>query len=669
MAARASSNPDNVVHPPHLGHGFRSIVEHVTEVIIRFDRAGRHLYANPAAEQVTGLAVEDLIGRTCEELSHAESATDFDTAALDRVFETGREQQLEFEVSATGRPRAFHARLVPEWDADGGVESVLAVAREITERKAMEEQLRESEERFRLLVEGSRQVFFYIHDQEHRFEYVSPSVESVLGYSPGELLGRSYDMLLTEDTSAGLVHEQTGAVLSGRRDAPPSTYHARVRHKHGDVIVLELVESAVVRDGQVVGLQGFARNVTEQVRARSIDRFLATASKALASSLDYAETLRTVARQAVPVLADWCVVDVIEDDTVRRIAARHADRSKQDLADALLEFPPDMGRQQGVPHALRTGKPVLVSHVDRRSVEDAAQGERHRQILEDLGVESAMIVPLRCRGRTLGALTFVASGSGRRCSESDLRIAEELARRAAVAIDNAGLHRQAHEAVSARDEVLSFVSHDLRNPLNVIVNAADLLRSRQAHVPVVEKYSTMILRSAEEMRVLIEDLLTASRMDAGRFWVDPGACDGRDLVQRAVELFEPIAEAEGVTLEADVPESLPWIRADARRLRQAVGNLVSNAIDFTPEGGVVLVGAELLDGEVRFSVSDTGPGIPEKDLAHLFDRFWQANRTKRSGAGLGLSIAKGIIEAHGGRVSAESMEGYGTTFSFAVPVD
>jgi PAS domain S-box-containing protein len=669
MAARASSNAETFAPSPDLGYGFRSIVEHATDVIIRFDRAGRHLYANPAAEQVTGLAVADLIGRTCEELPLAENPTDFDRATLDRVFETGREQEIEFEFSTTGRPRAFRARLVPEWGADGGVESVLAVAREITERKAMEEQLRESEERFRLLVEQSRQVFFYIHDQEHRFEYVSPSVESVLGYSPEELLGRPYDTLLTEDATAVLVHEQTGAALSGVVDAPPSTYHARVRHRNGDVLVLELVEWGVVRDGRVVGLQGFARNVTEQVRATGIDRFMATASEALASSLDYAETLRMVARQAVPVLADWCMVDVLEDDTVRRIAARHADPSKQDLADALLEFPPDMGRQQGVPHVLRTGQPVCLANVDSRSVEDAAQGERHRRILAELGVESAMIVPLRCRGRTLGALTFVVSGSGRRYTEADLRIAAELARRAAVAMDNAELHRQAHEAVSARDEVLSFVSHDLRDPLNIIVNAADLLSHRPTDTSVVEKYSGMILRAAEEMRVLIGDLLTASRMDAGRFWVDPVACDGTGLVQEVVELFEPIAEAEGVTVKADVPRSLPRIRADARRLRQAIQNLLSNAIKFTPEGGAVLLGADLREGEVRFSVSDTGPGIPERDLAHLFDRFWRGNRTKRSGAGLGLAIAKGIIEAHGGRVSAESTEGHGTTFSFTVPVD
>jgi PAS domain S-box-containing protein len=669
MVANSSNTPESVVHPSHLGYGFRSIVEHVTDVIIRFDRAGRYLYANPAAGKVTGLAVADLIGRTCEDLSHPHNPTAFDTATLDRVFETGREQKIEFEFATTERRRAFHARLVPEWGADGDVESVLAVVREITERKAMEEQLRESEERFRLLVEESRQVFFYIHDQEHRFEYVSPSVESVLGYSPGELLGQPYDMLLTEDPSAGLVHEQTDAALSRGVDAPPSTYHARARHRNGDVIVLELVEWAVVRDDRIVGLQGFARNVTEQVRATGIDRFIAVASEALASSLDYAVTLRMVARQAVPVLADWCVVDVMEDDTVRRIAARHADPSKQDLADGLLEFPPDMRRQQGVPHALRTGQPVLVSHVDPRSVDDAAQGERHQRILAELGVESAMIVPLRCRGRTLGALTFVASESGRRYTETDLRIAEELGRRAAMAIDNARLHRQAHEAVTARDELLGFVSHDLRNPLNVIVNAADLIRSRPADTPVVERYSGMILRAAGAMRMLVEDLLTVSRMDAGRFWVDPGPCDATELVQEAVEMFEPIAEAVDVTLEADVPESLPWIRADARRLHQAMENLLSNAIEFTPEGGMVLLGADLRDGEVRFSVSDTGPGIPEQEMAHLFDRFWRGDRSKVSGAGLGLSIAKGIIEAHGGRITAESTEGYGTTFSFTVPVD
>lgn len=531
---------DMPVSPEHqIGQGFRSIVEHASDLIARFDGAGRHLYVNPAVERVTGRSMADLVGRTAGEMGMPDELVPTWTDTLDRVFGTGREEELEVEIPTRHGTRTFLARFVPEWGADGRVGSVLAIARDVTER----------------------------------------------------------------------------------------------------------------------------------ARAEERNRFLSQASRTLASSLDYHETLGTVAGLAVPILADWCVVDVVEDDgSVRRLAARHALPEKQPIADALLQFPPDMERSQGVPVVLRTGRPLHEADVRPEMLRDVPQSPAHRRVLEALGVSSFMIVPLAARGRILGALSFVASGSGRRYDAGDVLFAGELAGRAALAIDNARLHREAHDAIAMRDEVLSFVSHDLKNPLSVIVNAADLLRERAEDPRRIRRYADMITRATTRMNRLIGDLLAAAQMEKGRFWITPTLCDPARLVKESLELFEPIAHGHGVHLHAVVPDTLPPVRADVRRVLQAIENLLGNALKFTPAGGHVTLHAEPGDGEVRFAVSDSGPGIPEEDMEHLFDRFWQADGVRQGGQGLGLTITRGIVEAHGGRISAESAPGHGTTFRFTLPV-
>ncbi|MFP4623590.1 MAG: ATP-binding protein, partial [Gemmatimonadota bacterium] len=534
--------------------------------------------------------------------------------------------------------------------------------------KDAEQRLQESEERFRFLVEKSRQVFFYVHDTEHRFVYLSPSVKTVLGYAPGELLGKRYDVLL-EDTSIEAVQRETAVGFAHMENQTPSVYLARVRHKDGTPRVLELVERGVLRNGHLPSMQGFARDVTERVRAAEFNAFLARASRILGASLDYDRTLRAIARLAVPTMADWCVVDVIRDgDAIARIAARHAVRTMQPTVKKLMQYPPDMDVEEGVPKVLRTGESVRTSHVDPAAVADAAQDEGHRAVLEHLGVRSAMIVPLRCRRHTLGALTFVTSHSERHYTEAEQAAAEKLGEMAGTAMEHARLHREAHEAIWARQDVLTFVSHDLKNPLNVVLNATSLIEETATDPERVAKYSGLISRAALQMRDLVTDLLTASRMEAGRFWVDPEPTDPAEMVEAAVELLRSVAEERGIELRLDVPERIEAVSADARRVQQVLQNLIGNAMEITSGGGEVRVAVAAEDGHVRFRVSDDGPGITEEDRARIFEAFYQGGDEKQAGWGLGLAITRGIVEAHGGSLDVDSVEGHGSTFSFTLPV-
>ena len=277
-----------------------------------------------------------------------------------------------------------------------------------------------------------------------------------------------------------------------------------------------------------------------------------------------------------------------------------------------------------------------------------------------------MAIPLLAQGRLLGAITLLSSTPSRIYGPEDLRVAHELAQRAALAVDNARLYRAAQRAIQVRDEVLGIVAHDLRNPLSTILLEARLLRQRVTDVRARES-GQAITEVATRMNRLIEDLLDVTRMEAGRLTVTPGRLSVAHLAMAAVDVQQPLATSTSLEIQLDVSPSLPDLWADRDRLLQVFDNLIGNAIKFTPPGGRITVGAELKQDDVLFYIRDTGPGIPREDQPHLFDRFWQARTEGRRGAGLGLPIVKAIVEAHGRRVWVESTPGHGTTVLFTIP--
>jgi signal transduction histidine kinase len=237
----------------------------------------------------------------------------------------------------------------------------------------------------------------------------------------------------------------------------------------------------------------------------------------------------------------------------------------------------------------------------------------------------------------------------------------------ASAIDNANLYRQALRATRTRDEVLAIVSHDLRNPLHAItLGAGQLLKqvgddpSRHFEKRLIEG----VVRAATRTKTLIQDLLDVSCVEAGELVVSPESCPVAELIQEAMAENLPMAAERSQSLTWTVAPGIAAVQADRKRILQVLGNLLSNAVKFTPAGGRIALRVTRHGDRVWFAVSDTGPGIPVADQAHIFDRFWQARHARRAGAGLGLSIARGIVAAHGGRLWVESTPGEGSTFLF-----
>jgi signal transduction histidine kinase len=401
-------------------------------------------------------------------------------------------------------------------------------------------------------------------------------------------------------------------------------------------------------------------------------RLLADASAALGSSLEYRDTLAELARFVVPVLADICIIDEeTEEGSVERLEVRFADEAKQrDLASRIRAFAPQPGWNTPQSRVLASGKPLLLDAIDGPQLADVAHDEAHAATLRAAEISGMMVVPLIARGRILGALTFVTTDPGRRYAAHDLAIAQEIAHRAAIAMDNARLYEQSQRATRARDEMLAVVAHDLRNPLSAVLLSLDILlrafagddRRKSA------RQLATIQRAANQMKRLISDLLDTASIEAGRLAIEQRPIAPAPLISQAVESLQPLAASKSLDLRLDLGAELPAVFADAARLQQVIANLLGNAIKFTPAGGTIAVRARPSGDAVVFSVSDTGAGIDEEELPHLFDRYWQARRTARLGTGLGLFIVKGIVEAHGGRLDVESKVAEGSTFSFSLPL-
>lgn len=411
------------------------------------------------------------------------------------------------------------------------------------------------------------------------------------------------------------------------------------------------------------------RDVTERRRALETQEFLARAGEILASSLSAEETFRNVTRLAVPYFADACVVNSYRKGELHGICVAHIVPGRsEEIERNRREHPIDPDGEHPVALVIRSGRTLMWS--DSAELTPAANAVRVEVTdIFDALPSAAIITPLVARGQPLGVLSFYRrSGS---YDKFDLFLGEELARRAALAIDNARLYDQVNIGIRARDDMIGIVSHDLRNPVNAVkmLTGVMLDRERDMRLPAeMVEHVSVIRQAAEQMDGLIRDLLDVTRVEAGSLAVDMRTANTEELLGDALRTLAPVVQSKSLTLRLSAPDDLPDVNADPERVAQALSNLIGNAVKFSPAGTTITVRVAVLESEIVISVSDTGVGMSAEQLSHAFDRFWQSSRTDRQGAGLGLAITKGIVEAHGGRIWAESAPGSGSTFHFTLPI-
>jgi PAS domain S-box-containing protein len=572
-------------------------------------------------------------------------------------------------------------------------------AAEMRERQEQQHQTELAEAADRLEVETKRNRFFTlavdmlaIAGFDGYFKQLNPSWQKSFGYSEEELKARRFiEFVHTEDRDA------TAARL---RDltAGGQTVYFENRFLCRDGCNFRWVGWTAAPFAAEGLLYVFARDITDlkqaeeervqlvmeqaaRAAAEASERraaFLANASNALAASLEYRTTLARVARLAVPTIADWCFVDILEEDgAMRRVAVSHADPAKAALAEAAKRHAGPAMWQGPQGDVLRTGKAILIEDVDH-AIARIVQNEEHARVIHEIAARSAMVAPLVSRGRTLGTLTLISAESGRRFAMSDLALAEELSRRAAIAVENAWLYKESQDARRAaetanraKDEFLATLSHELRTPLSPILGWTVMLRSGSLDPATAARALEVIERNVRAQTQLIEDLLDVSRIITGKMRIEVRPMDFGAVVEAGMDAVRPSAEAKNIKLELVRDPSVGPMVGDPDRLQQVVWNLVSNAVKFTPAGGRVTIEVAPTGSQVRIRVKDTGKGISPEFLPYVFDRFRQADSSStrtHGGLGLGLAIVRHLVELHGGTVQAESAgEDQGATFIVRLP--
>jgi signal transduction histidine kinase len=416
----------------------------------------------------------------------------------------------------------------------------------------------------------------------------------------------------------------------------------------------------------------------ERERARRAERFLAGASAVLGESLEYEATLNRVAGLAVPEIADWCVVHMINDSgELQPLAIAHADATQVELAEELRRrYPLSEDAQFGPGFVIRTGQSLLVADLSAQLLAEAARDSQHLAVLQRVGARSYLGVPLRVRGVVLGAISLASSRPDRRYDAMDLGFAEELARRAAFAVDNARLYSGAQEAIRLRDDFLSVASHELRTPLTTLqLQLQSLLASVQKGRPTVvdpreENKLKRAVRSTERLSDLVDTLVDVSRISSGGLPLSRVTVDLNAAARKMVERFgeESRRVASPLVLHEGEPGAAPILgHWDRERVEQMIGSLLSNALKYGV-GQPIDILLSGRDGWAEITVRDRGMGIASADLDRIFGRFERAVSVRNyGGLGLGLYMTREIAHSHGGSIHAESKPGEGASFTIRLP--
>lgn len=430
------------------------------------------------------------------------------------------------------------------------------------------------------------------------------------------------------------------------------------------------------QSGGLVGAVAVNRDITREVRRREGLAFVAAASRGfLRRDLDVRAVFESIATSAVRGFADLCLTfEVDEDGLVRRSQAISSEPGLMPVLDDLRRRPPILPESNHpAATAIRERRTLVTTELDAEVIEGFAEDDAYARLLEQTGARSTICAPLLAddQDRVVGAIALATRAPRPPFDPEDARHLEEALARATLALGIARAHGEARTAVRSRDQMLSVVSHDLRNPLGTIVlNTAILRRTFEADVSMRRylRHLDGIHRSAERMKRLIEDLLDLGSIEAGRLEVNRQTVNPAELVDEAFAIHAPAAQDLRVSLGREVSSGLPPVSCDRDRIQQVFGNLVGNALKVVrPDTGEIVLGARPVDEGVCFSVTDNGPGIPDEDRERIFELFRRGTRPGYTGVGLGLAIARGIVESHGGRLCLETEPGKGTTFSFMIP--
>lgn len=492
--------------------------------------------------------------------------------------------------------------------------------------------------------------------------------ERMYGYQADEIIGKPVTLLFPQDRK----DEYRYIMNHVTRGEAIDHFETRRTRKDGTEITVSVTISPI-KDfkGAIIGVSSIARDITERKHTENNFRFLADASTILSSSLDYKTTLKNVAKIAVPEIADWCRVDMLNaTGDLENVAVVHRDPKKMKLAiDLRKKFPFDTMDNQGTGRVMRTGKSAFFPHVTNVFLDHAIQNQEQMKLIKSIGVSSVILVPICIEKKCIGTIAFINSRPGKIFTKNDLLMAEELGKRAALAIENSRLYEAAQKAIVLRDDFISVASHELKTPVTSLKMYVQVLQRQcdKKGKNNLTQFTEKIGDQIDKLTVLINDLLSVSRVQHGRLEFNFEDFDLNELVRESIEHMRPTSPRHKFIVQGSVKKE---IHGDRYRLYQVVTNLLSNAVKYSPKADKVII--SLRDGEksAKIEVKDFGIGISPENKHKIFEQFYRAEEVDDRtfpGLGLGLYISNEIVKRHGGSLDVQSKKGKGSEFSFTIP--
>ncbi len=674
------TTPDRPLPPPD--RHYRQIVESAIDyAIVGTDVQGRIVSWSAGARSLLGWAADEMLGQTLHRLFTPEDvASGVPEREMACAQRAGSAADERWHLRRGGERFWASGQLMPLKDEGGALTGFVKIVRDRTQHQLADARLRQlnetlnaSEQRLQLALDVGGMGVWQANLRTREVVWW-PGMAEIHGLPPGSApLGPS--------EYPRLIHpEDRDRVLQAVRDSVAQRGSASIEYRvlwpDGSVHWMEARSKLFLDDhGEPWAVAGVCLDLTRRKRVESDLRFLAEASGELAGLTDYQSTLDRIAHLAVPEFADWCMVDMLaEGGGLERVAVAHANPRQEHLARELhRRFPPDPSRIAGAGplNVLRTGEAERIPEISSELLDRAVAQTEYLSALRALGVHSYIGVPLAVRGKTLGVITFVTGESHRRYSRRDLALAEDLARRAAVAIENAMLVRALQESDRAKDVFLATLAHELRNPLAPVWNGLTIIARAPHDTDRVVKMAGMIERQVGQLTRLVDDLLDVSRINRGKIELKEVSCDLGAILRSAIETSRPHIESARHGLALRLPNEPLDLKGDPVRLAQVFANLLNNASKYTPPGGQIDVEVEVTRQWLIVRVRDTGEGIPPDMLGKVFGLFTQITHPaerRQGGLGIGLSLVDGLVRLHGGIVEARSAgPGQGSEFIVRLP--
>jgi PAS domain S-box-containing protein len=668
------------------------ILDTVQEGICGIDEGGRISFVNAAAEKLFGWSFEELVGKNFHDIVHHTKA-DGSPFPIEEcsVYKSLREKESqagqEIMWAKDGTPLHLEYTSTPVLER-GEVAGAVIVCRDIGERKNAAAQLQRSKEQLNVILQGVGDGITAV-DRKGNIIYANSAAAKAIGYSSGEeLVGANTRDIMTRFE----VYDADGNLLSTEK-------RTAARALRGETIIGEtfrvkalptgeerwnVVSSQPVFDarGEVDFVINIFKDITESKKVNDAIhknqerlRFLAEASASFSKSIHYDETLKSLAKSLVPYLGDWCGIDMLrEDGSLDRVVVVHADPAKLAFAQEVRKiFPHDPNATTGLAQVLKTGKPEFIPNLTWEMITATIQDKEKLDIVRKLDLRSIIIVPLIARGKTLGAITLVMSESDRRYTESDLEFADDIASRAALAVDNARLYKESQHALALRDDFLSIASHELKTPVTSVKAFLQALEQRmgkpeQFDFKKNKEYMQLSIKQVDRLSSIINDLLDITRINKGNLEYNFKIMSIGPIVAEVVERMSVSFPSHIIACK--LQDLTAKVRVDTLRFEQVLTNLITNAVKYSPPGSVIDVSTYSEGNQIFIAIKDQGMGISEDEQKLIFNRYYRtkdAISSKVSGIGIGLYIVSQLIEAHNGTLTVQSSQGRGSTFIISLP--